>query len=94
METPFSVQLLQDLGVAEIGATKGFVAVVYHVTIVAIGHGGVVEEILAYGNRLRSTHCREFPYRLIMLSYNIVKKKCFFINGLHTIFLKSLDPFI
>ena len=32
--------------------------VVYHVTIVAIGHG-LVEEILAYGDRLRSTHCRE-----------------------------------
>ena len=31
------------------------------VTIVAIGTW-VVEEILAYDNRLRSTHCREFHY--------------------------------
>ena len=37
------------------------VVVVYHVTIVAIGHG-LLEEILAFGTRLRSTHCREFNY--------------------------------
>ena len=38
-----------------------FVVVVYHVTIVAIGHG-LLEEILAIGTRLRSTHWREFNY--------------------------------
>ena len=32
---------------------RGCVVVVYHVTIVTI---------LAYGDRLRSTHCREFHY--------------------------------
>ena len=37
------------------------VVVVYHVTVVAIGHW-VVEEILGFGTRLRSTHCREFNY--------------------------------
>ena len=37
------------------------VVVVYHVTIVAIGHG-LLEEILAFGTRMRSTHCREFNY--------------------------------
>ena len=37
------------------------VVVVYHITIVAIEHG-FVEEILAFGTRLHSTHCREFNY--------------------------------
>ena len=35
---------------------KYWIAVVYHVRIVAID-----EEILAYGNRLRSTHCQKVP---------------------------------
>ena len=40
-----------------------YVVVVCHVTFVAIGHGfRVVEEILAFGNRLRSMHYREFNY--------------------------------
>ena len=41
------------------------VVVVYHVTIVAIGHGHaiwVVEEMFAFRNRIGSTHCREFLY--------------------------------
>ena len=35
------------------------VVVVYHVTIVAIGHG-LLEKFWPFGNGLRSTHCREF----------------------------------
>ena len=31
--------------------------VVYHVILIIVA---IFEEILAYGNRLRSTHCREF----------------------------------
>ena len=38
-----------------------FVVVVYHVTIVAIGHG-LLKKFWPFGNRLRSTHCREFLY--------------------------------
>ena len=41
------------------------VVVVYNLTITAIGYGhGTwdVQGILADGYRLRSTHCREFPY--------------------------------
>ena len=37
------------------------VVVVYHVTNVAIGHG-LLKEILAFGTRLRSTHCRKYNY--------------------------------
>ena len=37
------------------------VVVVCHVTIVAIGHG-LLKKFWPFGNRLRSTHCREFPY--------------------------------
>ena len=33
----------------------------YHVTIVAIGHG-LLKKFGLFGNRLRSTHCREFLY--------------------------------
>ena len=38
---------------------KTDVVVVYHVTIVAIGHG-LLKKFWPFGNRLRSTHCREF----------------------------------
>ena len=56
----------QDVGGTFINAALGnlnrkYVVVVYHVTIVAIGTL-VVEDILAFGNRLRSTHYREFLY--------------------------------
>ena len=45
-----------------IGSVQEDVVVVYNVTIRAIGQWTwVIEEILAYGNRLRSTHYREFP---------------------------------
>ena len=37
------------------------VVVVYHVTIVAIGHGSL-KKFWPFGTRLRSTHCREFNY--------------------------------
>ena len=37
------------------------VVVVYHVTIVAIGHK-LLKKCWPFGNRLRSTHCREFNY--------------------------------
>ena len=37
------------------------VVVVYHVTIVAIGNG-LLKKFWPLGNRLRSTHCREFLY--------------------------------
>ena len=49
----------------DIKATKttykvlNYAVVVYHVTIVAIW---MVQEIFAHGNRLSSTHFREFPY--------------------------------
>ena len=39
---------------------KGCV-VVYHVTIVAIGHG-LLKKFWPFSTRLRSTHCREFNY--------------------------------
>ena len=35
------------------------VVVIYHVTFIAIGHG-LLDDILAYGNKVRITHCREF----------------------------------
>ena len=38
-----------------------YVVVVYFLAIVVIGND-CVEEMLAYGDRLRSTHCREFHY--------------------------------
>ena len=38
------------------------VVVIYHVTISSSSWTWVVEEMLAFGNRLRSTHCREFNY--------------------------------
>ena len=37
------------------------IVVVYHVTIVAIGHG-LLKKFWPYGTRLRSTHCRVFNY--------------------------------
>ena len=37
------------------------IVVVYHVTIVAIGHE-LLKKFWPYGSRLRSTHCREFLY--------------------------------
>ena len=37
------------------------VVVVYHVTIVAIGHG-LLKKFWPFGTRLRSTRCREFNY--------------------------------
>ena len=45
--------------------------VVYHVTIVASGHG-LLEEVLTFGNKLRSSHCRNvlsdyFPITLLEL---------------------------
>ena len=37
----------------------------------------VVEEILAYGNRLRSMHCREFPYfKLCRHAYLVRTNQC------------------
>ena len=56
----------QDVGGTFINAALGnlnrkYVDVVYHVIIVAIGTL-VVKDILAFGNRLRSTHYREFLY--------------------------------
>ena len=39
-----------------------FVVVVYHVIVAILSVTWVVEDILAYGNMLRSTHDREFPY--------------------------------
>ena len=38
------------------------VVVVYHVTIVAIGHG-LLKKFWPFGFRLRSTHCREFKVK-------------------------------
>ena len=38
---------------------KTDVVVVNHVTIVAIGHG-LLKKFWPFGDRLRSTHCREF----------------------------------
>ena len=38
-----------------------YVAVVYHVTIVASGHE-LKKKFWPFGNRLHSTHCREFIY--------------------------------
>ena len=51
--------------------------VVYHVTIVAIGHG-LLKEILAYGDRLRSTHCQGVPLFETMLELlnELSKKPC------------------
>ena len=40
---------------------KYVVVFVYNGTIVAIGHG-LLKKFLAYGDTLRSTHCREFHY--------------------------------
>ena len=37
------------------------VVVIYHVTIVEIGHR-LLKKNLPFGNRLRSTHCMEFLY--------------------------------
>ena len=37
------------------------VVVVYHVTIVAIGHG-LLKKFWPFGTRLSSTHCRKFNY--------------------------------
>ena len=37
------------------------VVVVYHVTIVEIGHG-LLKKFWPFGTKLRSTHCREFNY--------------------------------
>ena len=52
------------------------VVVVYHVTIVAIGHG-MLKIFWPFGTRLRSTHCREFNYlklqtRLLRQNYSII----------------------
>ena len=41
-----------------------YVVVVYHVTIVAIGHG-LLKKFWPFGTRLRSTHCREFNYLIL-----------------------------
>ena len=47
------------------------VVVVYHVTIVAIGHG-LLKKFWPFGTRLRSTYCREFNYiKLCSLAYFI-----------------------
>ena len=43
------------------GGWLGLVVVVYHVTIIANGHG-VLKKVSPFGNRMRSTHCREFLY--------------------------------
>ena len=37
------------------------VVVVYHVTIVTIGHG-LLKKFWSFGTSLRSTHCREFNH--------------------------------
>ena len=42
-------------------ATMVSVVVVYHVTIVAIGHG-LLKKCWPFVTRLRSAHCREFNY--------------------------------
>ena len=42
-----------------IRSSRGYVVVVYHVTIVAIGHG-LMKKFWPFGTTLRSTHCREF----------------------------------
>ena len=42
-------------------STGSYVVVVYHVTIVAIGHG-LLKKFWPFGTRLRSTHCREFNF--------------------------------
>ena len=38
---------------------NGHVVVIYHVTLVAIGHG-LLNKCWPFGSRLRSTYCREF----------------------------------
>ena len=49
----FALFILQKIFILSVGI------VVYNVTIVAIGHEF---SKMAYGNELRSKHCREFPY--------------------------------
>ena len=40
---------------------SGYVVVVYYEAIGARGHG-LLKNFIPNGNRLHSTHCREFPY--------------------------------
>ena len=51
----------RDRSVRTLERQSQLVVVVYHETIVAIGHG-LSNKFWPFGTRLHSTHCREFNY--------------------------------
>ena len=64
------------------------VVVVYHVTIVAIGHG-LLKKFWPFVTRLRSTHCREFNNLKLLV---VIESSYLRINNIYiylTIFLSS-----